>query len=194
MPKETFFNLPKEKKERILEVLKKEFRSKPFQKVNIKSITEELEISRGSFYQYFENLEDSYFMILDMETTDIHELFRKTLIQKEKSLNSILISFGEQVADVIFQPESYMIYKNRYLYWNEDLNKNWNGRKVTRIDTFQNKESEEMMEWEKIHFIKSVIHNLIERNFQEEWSREVFLKIYRQHIVWIEKGVDYGNF
>lgn len=194
MPKETFFNLPNEKKERILEVLKKEFRSKPFQKVNIKSITEELEISRGSFYQYFENLEDSYFMILDMETTDIHELFRKTLIQKEKSLNSILISFGEQVADVIFQPESYMIYKNRYLYWNEDLNKNWNGRKVTRIDTFQNKESEEMMEWEKIHFIKSVIHNLIERNFQEEWSREVFLKIYRQHIVWIEKGVDYGNF
>lgn len=193
MPKETFLNLPEEKKQKILEVLKKEFQSKPFQKVNIKSITEELRIARGSFYQYFENLEDSYFMILDTETTDIHQLFKDSVFQTEKTLHSVLISFGEQVAEILFQAESYMIYKNRYLYWDEDLNRNWNRRQSDHIDTFQNKYSDRMMELEKIHFVKSVIHNLIERNFQEEWSKETFLKKYNQHIVWIEKGVCYGD-
>lgn len=65
MPKETFFNLDEKKKENILEVLVDEFSAKPFKDVTVKSIVDRLKIAKGSFYQYFEDLEDSYFYILN---------------------------------------------------------------------------------------------------------------------------------
>lgn len=189
MPKDTFLNLPEQKKEKILYVLKKEFQSKPYQKVNIKSIMEKLDIARGSFYQYFENLEDSYFTILDNETVDIHILFIRIFNANERDLHKTLMDYGEQVANIIFHKDSYMIYKNKYLYWNEELNQSWNRKHKTHISFFQNKEIYESIDMEKIHFIKSIIHNLIERNFQEEWAKERFLDKYYQHIIWIEKGI-----
>lgn len=189
MPKDTFLNLPEQKKEKILYVLKKEFQSKPYQKVNIKSIMEKLDIARGSFYQYFENLEDSYFTILDNETVDIHILFIRIFNANERDLHKTLMDYGEQVANIIFHKDSYMIYKNKYLYWNEELNQSWNRKHKTHISFFQNKEIYESIDMEKIHFIKSIIHNLIERNFQEEWTKERFLEKYYQHIIWIEKGI-----
>lgn len=189
MPKDTFLNLPEQKKEKILYVLKKEFQSKPYQKVNIKSIMEKLDIARGSFYQYFENLEDSYFTILDNETVDIHILFIRIFNANERDLHKTLMDYGEQVANIIFHKDSYMIYKNKYLYWNEELNQSWNRKHKTHISFFQNKEIYESIDMEKIHFIKSIIHNLIERNFQEEWTKERFLDKYYQHIIWIEKGI-----
>ena len=50
MPKEVFYNLAKEKQEKIIFVLKEEFKAKPFQKVNVKEIVEKAGIARGSFY------------------------------------------------------------------------------------------------------------------------------------------------
>lgn len=163
-----------------MDVLKKEFQTKPFQKVNIKAITEELQIARGSFYQYFENLEDSYFTILDRETIDIHQIFMKLFIEKEKDLHQALKAYGEQLAEILFQEESYMIYKNRYLYWNEDLNQGWNRRQAAHFASFRNVISESGITTEKLHFIKSVIHSIIQRNFQEEWSSEVFCRSFRR--------------
>ena len=46
---------------------------------------------------------------------------------------------------------------------------------------------------EKIQFIKAVVHNLIERMFREEWTKEAFIANYKQHWNWIEKGVTYGT-
>ena len=63
MPKDTFYNLDQEKKQKVINVLHEEFSQKPFSEVNVKSIVEKIGIARGSFYQYFENLEDSYFYI-----------------------------------------------------------------------------------------------------------------------------------
>lgn len=67
-----FFRLPSEKQQKILSVLETEFKIKPFPKVNVKEIFEKSGIARGSFYQYFEDLEDAYFTILEKETVDIH--------------------------------------------------------------------------------------------------------------------------
>lgn len=193
MPKETFLNLPEEKKQKVLAVLRREFQSKPFHQVNIKAIVEESQIARGSFYQYFENLEDSYFTILDLETTDIHQLFMK-IFHKEGDLHRTLTLYGEQVAEILFQPDNYMIYKNRYLYWTEDLNRNWNQRHNAHAATFKEHHQKKGLDIERIHFVKSVIHSLIERNFREEWNKSQFLEKYTQHISWIEKGVHYGAF
>ena len=193
MPKEVFFNLTDEKRERIIFVLREEFKAKPFQKVNVKEIVEKAGIARGSFYQYFENLEDAYFTILEKETVDIHGLFMKIFLRKNKNLTEALVEYGTEIAEILFDESTYMIYKNRYLYWNEDLNRGWESAHKNREELFENMGEKGAMDLEKMYFIKSIIHSLIERLFQEGWNKEQFIEKYMKHLSWIEKGINYGN-
>lgn len=65
MPKSTFYNLNKDKKEKIKKAIRNEFSRNPFSKASISNIIEEAQIPRGSFYQYFEDKEDALKYILD---------------------------------------------------------------------------------------------------------------------------------
>lgn len=58
MPSERFFNLPRDKKKRIVESALKEFARVPFDDISINRIIQDADISRGSFYQYFEDKAD----------------------------------------------------------------------------------------------------------------------------------------
>ena len=58
MIKKTFYNLPYEKRKRITDAVIKEFMERPNEKVSINRIIKTAEISRGSFYQYFDDKED----------------------------------------------------------------------------------------------------------------------------------------
>lgn len=53
MPSDTFFRLPEEKRERIINAAWEEFASVPFDQVSINRIIRAAAIPRGSFYQYF---------------------------------------------------------------------------------------------------------------------------------------------
>ncbi|WP_303869813.1 TetR/AcrR family transcriptional regulator [Acetobacterium wieringae] len=63
MPKSTFFNLPEEKKDKIIAVAIDEFAQNHYEKVTINKIVERAEIPKGSFYQYFENKDDLYIFL-----------------------------------------------------------------------------------------------------------------------------------
>ena len=60
MPKDTFFNLPQEKQDRILEISLEEFYNQGYEKASISRIVETAGIAKGSFYQYFEGKEDLF--------------------------------------------------------------------------------------------------------------------------------------
>lgn len=60
MPKDTFFNLPEEKRSRIVNSAILEFSKVHYKKVTIDSIVNGAEIPKGSFYQYFKNKDDLY--------------------------------------------------------------------------------------------------------------------------------------
>lgn len=66
MPKNTFFNLPQEKRELIEAVAIEEFAENSLQSASVNAIVSNAGIAKGSFYQYFENLEDLYNHILDI--------------------------------------------------------------------------------------------------------------------------------
>ncbi len=66
MPKKTFFNLLEPKRERITEVAIAEFAEFHLYDASINRIIERAGISRGSFYQYFEDLEDLYKYIFQL--------------------------------------------------------------------------------------------------------------------------------
>lgn len=188
MPKKTFYNLSDEKKEKIIEVLKKNFEQKTIFEANVKEIVEELQIARGSFYQYFVDLEDSYFFILDMETIDVHKLFLKVLKENDHDTVKALEDYGEMVSEIIFSKEAYNLYKNKYLYWNSELEENW--KKYKEEDVNKNEISKlDELNTEKMKFIKAIVHDLIKRNFKEQWSKEVFLEHYKICMKWIREGI-----
>ncbi|MDU4571621.1 MAG: TetR/AcrR family transcriptional regulator [Finegoldia magna] len=191
MPKQTFYNLSDEKRNSIEKVLKDEFSKKPYKDCNVKNIVDRLSIARGSFYQYFDDLKDSYFYILDKETKDVHFLFMSVLRQNNNDVSVALDAFGDEVCDVIFEDGEYNLYKFRYLYWNSELEDGWKAKKKEYYAIFHNDKSS--IDHELIYFMKAIVHGLIERNFKEEWSRDVFIEKYNLHINWLKRGVENEN-
>ncbi len=66
MPTERFYRLKKQKKDRIVEASLKEFGLHDFEHINIQNIIKDAAISRGSFYQYFADLDDLFGYLVDL--------------------------------------------------------------------------------------------------------------------------------
>ena len=60
MPKETFFNLPEQKRQMIEDAAIDEFSIWGYDNASITRIVEACQIAKGSFYQYFEDKKDLY--------------------------------------------------------------------------------------------------------------------------------------
>jgi len=70
MPKQTFFNLPDSKQQRIIKAATEEFAVYPYLKTSINRIIEKADISKGSFYQYFNNKKDIYKYIIEQASEE----------------------------------------------------------------------------------------------------------------------------
>lgn len=66
MPKQTFFNLPEEKREKLIETAIEEFSKQSYKNASITKIAENAGVAKGSLYQYFEDKKDLYKYILDI--------------------------------------------------------------------------------------------------------------------------------
>ena len=66
MPHQTFFNLPEEKRQQILQVAIDEFADNDYDNVSISRIVARAGIAKGSFYQYFADKEDLYGYVLGL--------------------------------------------------------------------------------------------------------------------------------
>lgn len=86
MIKQTFYNLPETKRERIYQAIKTEFDRVPLDKISINSIIKEANISRGSFYQYFDDKGDLYDIFADRIMDSIKECFTNTLVKYKGDL------------------------------------------------------------------------------------------------------------
>lgn len=193
MAKETFHNLSSEKREKILDVLKTVFREKPFHEVTVKEIVEESGIARGSFYQYFDDLQEAYFVILNSELGDIHSLFIDVFRKQRGDIRAALIEYGKKLRKLLFEPKTYNIYKNYFIYWNENLDREWQSWKSDKENHDKDSMSDIMnihFDVEKINYIKGIIHNLIRRNYVENWSQTEFSRKYNSYVEWILGGIE----
>lgn len=83
MPTERFARLPAEKKEVIRKAAVSEFTRVPFEKVSINQIIQNADISRGSFYTYFEDKRDLLQYVFSDILMQAHEFCRESLIRNE---------------------------------------------------------------------------------------------------------------
>jgi len=70
MPKETFFNLTDEKRQKIIDIAIKEFSENVYNAASISKIVRKAEISKGSFYNYFINKKDLYRYLIELATEE----------------------------------------------------------------------------------------------------------------------------
>jgi AcrR family transcriptional regulator len=76
MPKQTFLNLPEEKRQTIVNAAASEFIEFGFEASSINRIVANSGISKGSFYQYFEDKMDVFRYLMDMLGNEKTEFFK----------------------------------------------------------------------------------------------------------------------
>ena len=111
MPKQTFFNLPHEKRVIVEQAALDEFAEYGFDSSNLNRIVERSKIAKGSFYQYFEDKKDLYFHLIDTIVKKKVEALEPLLDAYEQNTFSYnfkeTFRIGLEFADS--QPKLYML-------------------------------------------------------------------------------------
>lgn len=97
MPKETFYRLPDEKRERIMAAAEREFLENSFEAASINRIIKEAAIPRGSFYQYFEDKKDIFLYIVDTHKNEAFDFVENFI----KDCNGDIFAFMRKAMDCI---------------------------------------------------------------------------------------------
>lgn len=138
MPYTTFFNLPEEKKSKILEVSIAEFSASGYQKSSISNIIKKAGIPRGSFYQYFEDKLDLYKYVVEQIGIKKHE-YARNLNQLSSEMRFIDIVKNLFISGVHFyrkHPDMAKIANNLILNPDQELKKSVLGEGEDRRDEF----------------------------------------------------------
>ncbi len=90
MPTERFYRLPEAKKQTIREAAIKEFARVPFDKASINQIIQNADISRGSFYTYFEDKQDVVRYIFEENSRELRECCEEELKRNQGDFFGLL--------------------------------------------------------------------------------------------------------
>lgn len=91
MPKQTFFNLPEEKRKMIIDIALDEFGSLSYSKASLSRIVARAGIAKGSMYQYFEDKKDLFVYLLELAAKE-----KLAYIQQEVDPNADFFTAFEQ--------------------------------------------------------------------------------------------------
>ncbi len=91
MPKQTFFNLPEEKRRMIIDIALDEFAVLPYSKASLSRIVARAGIAKGSMYQYFEDKKDLFAYLLELAGKE-----KLAYIQREVDPNADFFMAFEQ--------------------------------------------------------------------------------------------------
>lgn len=181
MPKSTFYNLDKFKKDRVIDACKKEFEENGFLNSKVSNIILRLGVARGTFYKYFVDIEDCYFYMLLSETKQIHTLFIELINNEKLNLESVLDRYGKQIVEEIYDSKKRVIYRSRYMDFNPIIEKKW---KIYCEKNFS-LEDKYSFDYEDdfckgINILGVVIRDIIKNSFLYDWNKDTFLKKYNE--------------
>lgn len=198
MPKSTFLNLPNEKKQRLIEILLENFSARHISQVKVADIVEDMAMSRGAFYKYFEDLEDAYTYTIQYYSIQIHRDILKYISQNKQG-------FFQGIEN--------------YLAWCSELEQKssyWQAiRFLTRSDDFTNHqrtkpsaESGRLKEWFKLlkangfhitseeeaisflYFVMGLVINSLTDYIANDWTTDELLQDYRYKVKWLQRGLN----
>lgn len=115
MPSKVFFNLPAEKRERIIAAAYHEFSQNIFEKASIRNILAEADIGTGSFYRYFESKDELYLYVIDQKFRETNKLVMEGDDNAALMMqNPIWDMFRQSSSDI--RKKYYFRMQDHYLY------------------------------------------------------------------------------
>jgi AcrR family transcriptional regulator len=115
MPKQTFFNLKDEKRQRIIAAAGREFSQHPLYEASINTIIKDAEIPRGSFYQYFEDLPDLYGYYFSLILEDIQENLVSGVRKANGNIFTAVKKYAGDYMEEIISGNHRDFYRNFFL-------------------------------------------------------------------------------
>ncbi|HLR09129.1 MAG TPA: TetR/AcrR family transcriptional regulator [Bacillota bacterium] len=197
MPKDTFYNLPAQKQQTLLEALKKEFSRASLFEASIANIVKLAGIPRGSFYQYFADKEDAYFFLLDTVAKHLKQTFASMLKAHEGDLFAALLAFYQFI---IQQEENANFLRNVFLNMTHKVEKTFanvisdNDRSERRaITPLIDTEKLNISNDEELFHVMRIVSSVTFRNFVEKFARglscDEAINDYEQEIDLLKKGL-----
>ncbi|MBQ6282518.1 MAG: TetR family transcriptional regulator [Bacilli bacterium] len=196
MAKQTFINLPEEKKNKIIKSLKKEFSRASLKDALVSNIVKEAGIPRGSFYQYFEDIEDSYYYVIEEYSNNI----KKFLIEDLRNNNGdIILAYrhlyiyildmidnknNKEYFEKIFLNMSYEVQSMFTPNFNDGLN-----LIINYVDCSKLNIASKFGLGYVLDIIESTMMNSIIKSYKRNLSREKNIEIFEKELALICVGV-----
>src|SRR5690625_592978 len=198
LPKQTFFNLPEEKQETLIQAAKNEFSRVPLNEASIANIVKNAQIPRGSFYQYFEDKEDAFFYLLELGTIANKEMFISLLQKTEGDIAETFIELFKQMLIEFKDQENRSFFRNIFLNMNHKVERAFTEdmrltedfaevRDVINMEKLNIAHEHEVMHVAKIIGMVTV-QNLIQ-NFAKEIPYDEAVKNYEFEVHLLKRGL-----
>ncbi|EOB1379113.1 TetR/AcrR family transcriptional regulator [Enterococcus hirae] len=197
MPKSTFLNLPNEKKQRLIEILLENFSARHISQVKVADIVEDMAMSRGSFYKYFEDLEDAYTYTIQYYSIQIHRDILKYISQNKQDFFQGIENYLAWCSE-LEQKSSYW-QAIRFLTRSDDFTKHQrtkpsaeSGRlkewfKLLKANGFHITSEEEAISF--LYFVMDLVINSLTDYIANDWTTDELLQDYRYKVKWLQKGL-----
>lgn len=196
MAKQTFLNLPEEKRLNILNSLKKEFSRAALKDALVSNIIKDAKIPRGSFYQYFEDIEDAYYYVIDEYSKDI----KKYLLDEIKTNNGDIITAYRNlyiyILDIIEKKENKSYFEKIFLNmsyevqsmftpnFNDGLNKIINHVDISKLNI-----SSKFGIGYVLDIIESTMMNNIIKSYKRNLTRDKNIEVFEKELALICLGI-----
>lgn len=205
MPTQTFFNLPEDKRKRLIAGAMKEFSSQSLNDASISNIVKNAKISRGSFYQYFEDKNDLYFYLIGKFRYNYRRLMFKCFEEEDGDFFRGYKKFGEKYILYIMESPKFGFFENMYLHMNYQINQEarldfdrlgGKGKKATkekRIVDVVRKEGLKLQTDKEIvdslRYILGLLNDTIMEGFWKKSKVEEIQELFVKRLEWITYGV-----
>lgn len=202
MPKETFFNLPKNKQEAIIDASIKEFGRVSFNEVSINQIIHNAGISRGSFYMYFIDKEDLYHYILKTYREKLSKIFEDIILKNNGDIINTYLNLFDCIMDYIEKEAEEPIFKKMILNvgeksesifkYSKPHNKIWNNH----IESINYKELN-LAKKEDVYDVIEILNALLIYAFigvlKNKRSRDVSYQKFKNQLFILKNGLYRGG-
>lgn len=120
MPSERFYRLPEEKRKIICRAAMKEFARVTVDKASINQIIKNADISRGSFYTYFEDKWDVLSYIFEDSHRSMMELMKQKIRENNGNVWSVIEAVMEEMMKFCSDHSNFAFLKNVMAHANSD--------------------------------------------------------------------------
>lgn len=151
MPTERFYRLPEAKKQIIREAAIKEFARVPFDKASINQIIHNADISRGSFYTYFEDKQDVLEFIFEDSCNQVKDICEQNLADNGGDYFSMISLLFEFFVEKLQETKDMLdVVRNVFSYQENVKLLGFNGFPTMPLDSQETDDAPVMWTYDRV--------------------------------------------